>query len=133
MPDAVWSQRSMQAMTSSMRDLKAAAESGGFKVNREGCEAYVKAIQRAQDDLLNMEADLSEVSQETKLGTSPDGQALSRYNREGALGGAGTTGIVPAIDQLKAALDDALAAMKTVLQTYGNVDSGNAGSFRRTD
>lgn len=133
MPDAVWSQRSMQAMTSSMRDLKAAAESGGFKVNREGCEAYVKAIQRALDDVYVMDQDLRDVAQETKLGTSPDGQTMSRYNQEGALGGPGTTGIVPAINQLKAALDDALAAMKTVLQTYENVDSGNAASFRRTD
>jgi hypothetical protein len=123
----------MQAMAGGMRDLKAAAESGGFTVNREGCEAYVKAIQRALDDVHAMDMDLLEVQQETKLGTSPDGQTMSRYNREGALGGAGTTGIVPAINQLKVALDDALAAMKTVLQTYENADSGNAASFRRTD
>lgn len=123
----------MQAMTSSMRDLKAAAESGGFKVNREGCEAYVKAIRQALDDVYGMDLELRYVAQETKLGTSPDGRTMSRYNQEGATGGAGTIGIIPAINQLKAALEDALAAMKTVLQTYENVDSGNAGSFRRTD
>lgn len=120
----------MQSMTESMRGLKDAASSGGFKVNREGTQAYVNAIQRALDDVNAMEQDLIEVRRETKLGTSPDGRTLSLYNKEGALGGAGTTGIVPAIEQLKVALEDALAAMKTILQTYENVDSGNATSIR---
>lgn len=123
----------MQSMTESMRGLKDAASSGGFKVSQEGAKAYVAAIQRALDDVYAMDQDLNDVVQETKLGTSPDGKTLSRYNHEGATGGAGTTGIVPAIEQLKTALDDALAAMKTVLQTYENVDSSNASSFRNTD
>lgn len=120
----------MQSMTESMRGLKDAASSGGFKVSHDGAKAYVAAIQRAVDDVNDMEQDLREVVQETKLGTSPDGKTLSRYNQEGALGGAGTTGIVPAIEQLKTALEDALTAMKTILQTYENVDSGNATSIR---
>ncbi|GGN18723.1 hypothetical protein GCM10011609_69750 [Lentzea pudingi] len=120
----------MQSMTESMRGLKDAASSGGFKVSREGTQAYIAAIQRASDDVSAMEQDLMEVRRETKLGTSPDGRTLSRYNQEGAMGGVGTTGIVPAIEQLRAALDDALAAMKTILQTYENVDSGNANSIR---
>ncbi|MGW6449401.1 hypothetical protein [Lentzea sp. NPDC055074] len=120
-------------MTESMRGLKDAASSGGFTVNPEGAKAYVAAIQRALDDVFAMEQDLVDVVQETKLGTSPDGKTLSKYNQEGAMGGAGTTGIVPAIEQLRTALDDALAAMKTVLQTYENVESANATSFRHAD
>ncbi|WP_285747461.1 hypothetical protein [Lentzea sp. NBRC 105346] len=120
----------MQAMTDSAKQLSAAASSGGFKVSKEGAQAYISALQKAIDDVRGMDLDLLEIQQETKLGTSPDGQTLSRYNNETALGGAGTAGLVPAIDQLKTALDDAKAAMEAVLRNYENVDSSNASSFK---
>ncbi|MFD5828487.1 hypothetical protein [Lentzea sp. NPDC060358] len=119
-------------MTESMRGLKNAATSGAFTVSPEGAQAYITAVQRALDDVMTTEQDLREVVEETPLGTSLDGQAMSRYNQEGALGGAGTIGIVPAIEQLKVALGDALEAMKTILQTYENVDSDNATSIRNS-
>lgn len=114
--------QSMQAMTANMQGLKQAAESGGFAISKEGAEAYIKAIEAAQLDLTDLDTQLYVLQQPTKLGTSPDGQALSSYNVESAVGGAGTTGIVPAINQLKSALEDARVAMKKAVENYGSID-----------
>ncbi|MFT7836200.1 hypothetical protein Q5530_08595 [Saccharothrix sp. BKS2] len=121
----------MQAMTANMAGLKAAAESGSFAISEEGARAYVAAIERAQQDLVDMELDLGMLRQETRLGTSPDAQAMARYNLDGALGGAGTTGIIPAVEQLKSALEEARLAVLKAVENYGQVDGSAADGLRR--
>ena len=121
----------MQAMTANMVGLKQAAESGSFAISEEGAQAYLKAIESAQQDLRRMEAQLNRLRQETKLGTSPDGVAMARYNRESVEGGAGTTGIVPAIEQLRSALDEAREALRKAIENYREVDGSNASTYQR--
>jgi hypothetical protein len=114
-----------------MRGLKQAAESGSFAISKDGAEAYVKAIERAELDLNDLDNKLFMLQQETKLGTSPDAQAMSRYNMESATGGGGTAGIVPAIEQLKVALADAKLAMQKAIENYGRVDDSAASGLKR--
>ncbi|MFI9813017.1 hypothetical protein [Saccharothrix variisporea] len=121
----------MSAMTTSMRGLKQAAESGSFAISKEGAEAYIKAIEDAQKELRQLDKYNAQLAQETKLGTSPDAQAMSRYNVESANGGAGTTGILPALDQLKMALEDARLAMKKAIENYDQVDGSAASGLKR--
>ncbi|GGP56488.1 hypothetical protein GCM10010185_30800 [Saccharothrix coeruleofusca] len=128
--EGAWSAQSMQAMTASMRGLKQAAESGSFAISESGAQAYIKAIEDAQMDLRRIESSTHDLKQETKLGTSPDAVAMSRYNLESAMGGAGTTGIIPAIEQLKTALEDARAAMQKAVENYRAVDDDHANNFR---
>ena len=47
--------------------------------------------------------------------------AISHYNREGVEGGAGTAGIVPAINQLKSALEEARLALQKAIENYREV------------
>lgn len=121
----------MQAMTANMVGLKQAAESGSFAISQEGAEAYLKAIDNAQRDLQRMTGDLQILRQETKLGTSPDGTAMARYNQESVEGGAGTAGIVPAVEQLRVALEEARLALQKAIENYREVDSSNAGTYNR--
>lgn len=121
----------MSAMTTSMRGLKQAAESGSFAISKDGAEAYIKAIEDAQKELRQVERYGIQLTQETKLGTSPDAQAMSRYNMESANGGAGTTGILPALDQLKMALEDAKLAVKKAIENYDQVDGSAASGLKR--
>jgi uncharacterized protein YukE len=121
----------MQAMTASMVGLKQAAESGSFAISQEGADAYLKAINSAQRDLSRLETQIARVRQETKLGTSPDGTAMARYNQESADGGDGTTGIVPAIEQLQSALEEAAAALQKAIENYREVDDSNASTYKR--
>ncbi|KOX35002.1 hypothetical protein ADK67_00075 [Saccharothrix sp. NRRL B-16348] len=121
----------MQAMTASMVGLKQAAESGSFAISQEGAEAYLKAIASAQQDLQKMDVALQILRQETKLGTSPDGTAMARYNQESVEGGAGTAGIVPAVEQLRVALEEARLALQKAIENYREVDSSNAGTYNR--
>jgi len=121
----------MQAMTAGMQGLKQAAESGSFAISRSGAEAYLKAIEDAEYEINSVDSKLYLLQQETKLGTSPDAQAMSRYNLESANGGGGTTGIVPAIKQLKAALLEAKAALQKAIENYREVDDAAAGGLNR--
>ncbi|WP_309109715.1 hypothetical protein [Saccharothrix sp.] len=121
----------MSAMTASMQGLKQAAESGSFAISQAGAEAYIKAIDDAEFELNAMSRQLNTVSQETKLGTSPDAQAMSRYNMESATGGGGTTGIVPAIKQLREALADAKAAVQKAIENYRQVDDAASSGLKR--
>ncbi len=113
---------SMQAMTANMKSLKQTAESGGFAISPEGAEAYVKAIEAAQFELNTLDRTMYLLEQPTKLGTSPDGQALSMYNMESAVGGVGTAGIRPAVNELKTALEDARVAMQKAVENYRAID-----------
>lgn len=126
-----WSAQSMQAMTANMVGLKQAAESGSFAISEAGAQAYVKAIERAQLDLADLDTKVAVLRQETKLGTSPDAQAMARYNMDGALGGAGTAGIIPAIEQLKAALEEARLAVQKAVENYREVDDSAATGYQR--
>ncbi|MFC6094785.1 hypothetical protein [Saccharothrix lopnurensis] len=121
----------MQAMTANMAGLKQAALSGSFAISQEGAQAYIKAIEDAQSDLRKAETKAYALSERTRLGTSPDAEAMSSYNFESANGGAGTSGIIPAIEQLKTALEDAKAALQEAVKNYGNVDDDHAGKYNR--
>lgn len=121
----------MQAMTANMVGLKQAAESGSFAISEEGAQAYLKAIDSAERDLSRLDTQIGRLRQETKLGTSPDGTAMARYNQESAEGGAGTTGIVPAIKQLQSALAEAREALQKAIENYRQVDDSNASTYKR--
>ncbi|MEU4806667.1 hypothetical protein [Actinosynnema sp. NPDC023587] len=120
----------MRAMTADMQGLKQAAESGSFAIKQSGAEAYIKAIEEAEMEINSLNRDLYRLQQETRLGTSPDAQAMSRYNAESANGGGGTTGIVPAIEQLRVALLDAKAALRKAVENYREVDDAAANSLK---
>ncbi|MFI9006996.1 hypothetical protein ACIGNX_07170 [Actinosynnema sp. NPDC053489] len=121
----------MQAMTADMVGLKQAAESGSFAISESGAQEYLKAIDNALQDLRKMDRQIGRLGQETKLGTSPDGTAMARYNQESVEGGAGTTGIVPAIEQLRSALTEAREALQKAIENYREVDSSNASTYQR--
>lgn len=121
----------MQAMTANMVGLKQAAESGSFAISEDGAQAYLKAIDAAEKDLRKIDGDLQLLNQETKLGTSPDAVAMARYNQESAHGGAGTTGVVPAVKQLRSALNEARQALQKAIENYREVDSSNASTYQR--
>ncbi|MBB5954624.1 chaperonin cofactor prefoldin [Saccharothrix tamanrassetensis] len=118
-------------MTANMQGLKQAAESGSFAISKAGAEAYLKAIDDAQKELRQLDRHTFVLSNDTKLGTSPDAQAMTRYNAESVNGGGGTTGIIPAINQLKAALEEARQALQKAIENYREVDDAKANTFKR--
>ncbi len=121
----------MQAMTTNMVGLKQAAESGSFAISQDGAQAYIKAIEDAQMQLAEVDLDILDLVNKPKLGTSPDGKSLSEYNLENVNGGAGTTGIIKAIDDLKAALEEARLAMQKAVENYREIDGSAAGTYQR--
>ncbi|WP_245554559.1 hypothetical protein [Actinosynnema mirum] len=125
-----WSAQAMGAMTANANSLAQLASSGGFAISRTGAEHYIKAIDEALVDLRSLRRALDDVQQETKLGTSPDAIAMSKYNLENATGGSGTIGVVPAIQQLTEALTEARTAMEKAVENYKEVESDVSTGLR---
>ncbi|GAA2668780.1 hypothetical protein LV78_003481 [Actinosynnema pretiosum] len=119
----------LQSMTAGMSALKQTAESGGFAISKSGADAYIHAIKTALEQLDGIQYQTELLQQRTKLGTSPDAVRMSEYNLENALGGPGTIGLIPAIDQLKIALGEALQAMQKAKENYSAVDDARVEKF----
>ncbi|AXX33450.1 hypothetical protein KCV87_25280 [Actinosynnema pretiosum subsp. pretiosum] len=113
----------MGAMTANANSLAQLASSGGFAISRTGAENYTKAIDKALVELGELRGTLNDLQQETRLGTSPDAIAMSKYNLENVTGGSGTIGIVPAIKQLITALTQARDALELATSDYEAVET----------
>lgn len=118
-----WSAQAMGAMTANANSLAQLASSGGFAISRTGAENYTKAIDKALVELGELRGTLNDLQQETRLGTSPDAIAMSKYNLENVTGGSGTIGIVPAIKQLITALTQARDALELATSDYEAVET----------
>ncbi|MCP2099316.1 MULTISPECIES: hypothetical protein [Actinosynnema] len=110
--------KSIQTLTQNMTGFRQAAESGGFAISSDGAQAYLDAIDQALRSLDDTAKNLHTLSQEVRLGTSPDALAIAKYNLENATGGSGTIGIVPALNQLTTALSEARAAVQKAIENY---------------
>ncbi|WP_232519748.1 hypothetical protein [Actinosynnema pretiosum] len=119
----------IKSMTANMTSLKQSAASGGFAITESGADAYIQAINNALDSLGSMMFNVQILNQETKLGTSPDAIAMSRYNLENVQGGPGTIGLLPAIQELIKALTEAREAMEQAKQNYQSVDQSNQMNY----
>ncbi|MFF5095059.1 MULTISPECIES: hypothetical protein [Actinosynnema] len=115
----------IKSMTANMTSLKQSAASGGFAITESGADAYIQAIDNALTSLADTMFTTQTLAQETQLGTSPDGIAMSRYNLESANGGPGTVGIIPALRELITALTEAREAMEQAKRNYQEVDEPN--------
>ncbi|WP_245554593.1 hypothetical protein [Actinosynnema mirum] len=123
--------QSIKSMTANMASLKQSAASGGFAITESGANAYIQAIDNALDSLGDVMGRTQVLSQATPLGTSPDGIAMSKYNVENATGGAGTIGVIPALQELTKALTEAREAMEQAKRNYQNVDAAHTMQYPR--
>ena len=75
--------------------------------------------------------DIARISQETKLGMTAGGQAMSKFNREVATLGA--KAFVPAHQQFVQTLTTTVQAIQIAMDNYAKTDSDNAGELKAKD
>lgn len=120
---------SISQMNESVKGLSNLAGSGAIKVDPATGQAYMNAIVKAQDRLAQMQAELYNVKQESKLGSSPDSTPMANRNKEVAEGDDESAQAV--IDKLREVLDDLKTGVEQSMKNYHETDAGAAGAFNK--
>jgi hypothetical protein len=113
----------------SIQPFLAAAQSGGFGISEEAGWALITAIRHCQDGLLTAKAELGRIQEATKLGNSPDAQAMTKFNLDVATGE--TNSAMATLDGLKTVLDQMERGVADAMREYRGTDETNASQIGR--
>lgn len=113
-----------------IRPLITAAQSGTFGVSPAAGQELISAINRCRDGLDRSHHDLMQIQQDTKLGISPDGLAMTKFNSNVAQGGKDSA--MNSIAGLREILDHMETAVREAVARYQELDERSAGNITRT-
>ncbi|TDD49186.1 hypothetical protein [Saccharopolyspora elongata] len=118
----------LAATNDAMQGIISAANSGGFQVTPEAGDELIRVFREFQDAaLLDIQRELSNLKYRTPLGDSPAGQAIADFNEQVVAGGDGRS-YEELILQMKERVPQVIEAIKKGIQSYREVDEGNAGN-----
>ncbi|MER6988723.1 hypothetical protein ABT337_20740 [Saccharopolyspora hirsuta] len=118
----------LAASNDAMQGIISAANSGSFRVTPEAGDELIRIFEDFEDELRNMDSDLDALTRKTPLGDSPAGQAISEFNKEVAAGQDGRS-YQEMIKQMQDRIPQVIEAIKKGIQSYREVDEGNAGGL----
>ncbi|WP_093146578.1 hypothetical protein [Saccharopolyspora antimicrobica] len=116
----------LAASNDAMQGIISAAGSGSFSVTPEAGDELIRIFKDFASELGDMQRDLRQLARETPLGDSPAGQAISDFNKQVAAGGDGRS-YEELLRQMRERMPQVIEAIKKGIQTYQDVDEGNAG------
>ena len=113
--------------------MGAAAHSGagGWGINDDGAEAYIKAYEEMLVGLQDMEYDLDIAAQPAPLGGDEFAQDVARFTARSAQGDEQS--LATAVAAAIIVCEEAIAAFRKAKQAYREVDEAGAETFRSTD
>jgi hypothetical protein len=109
--------------------LKNLAQSGGFAVNEEGFQAYIKACDYFLDGYPRMKNDLQILAQKAKMGSSEYAQAVADFNVKVAAGDA--EAMLPNLDLMRDGVIQAREAMVIARKNYRETEEAHNISFAK--
>ncbi|MFI0469364.1 hypothetical protein ACH347_35275 [Saccharopolyspora sp. 5N102] len=118
----------LAATNDAMQGIISAANSGGFQVTPEAGDELIRVFEDFSDELRDMDSDLDLLTRKTPLGESPAGQAIAEFNQQVAAGGDGRS-YQEMINQMQDRMPQVIEAIKKGIQSYQEVDEGNAAGF----
>jgi hypothetical protein len=119
------------AMVNGSQAMLAQATSGALKFDPESGEALIAVLNNQIETLHELGENLGQISQQVKLGMTPGGQAMSKFNQEVAA--SGPKAFVPAHHQFVQTLVTAVQAIQIAMDNYAKTDEGNAGDLKAKD
>ncbi len=109
--------------------LKSLAENGGFAVNEEGFQAYIKACDFFLDGYPRMKNDLQILAQKAKMGSSEYARAVADFNVKVAAGDA--EAMLPNLDLMRDGVIQAREAMVIARKNYRETEEAHNVSFAK--
>jgi hypothetical protein len=119
------------AMVNGSQAMLAQAQAGALKFDPETGQALINNLNKQIDTLQRLGGHVEQISQETKLGMTPGGQVMSKFNHEVAVSGA--KAFAPAHQQFVQTLMTAVQAIQIAMDNYANTDGHAAGDLKAKD
>lgn len=98
----------------------ASSAGNGFRLDPDAAATLIKACMDSLDVLDGMDADVHTVGQAPKLGRTPGANVVGPFTQES---GTYPHGIAPAINNLKATLNDMVSAYKKASTNYEETEA----------
>ncbi len=119
------------AMASGSQTMLAQARSGGFTLDPDTGQALINTLNKQIETLHGLGEDVVRISRETRLGMTPGGQAMAKFNHEVAVSGA--KAFVPAHDQFVQTLITVVQAVQIAMDNYARTEHDNASKLKAKD
>jgi hypothetical protein len=119
------------AMANGSQAMLAQAQSGGFSLDPHTGQALINTLNTQIDTLEPLGEHVSKIGQQTKLGMTVGGQAMSKFNQEVAVSGG--KAFAPAHQQFVQTLVTMVQAVQIAMDNYANTESDNAGNLKAKD
>lgn len=120
----------LEQVKQSIKPFAQAAQAGAFGISPAAGQSLLNAIRQSQDELNMAQRHEFVIKQDAKLGTSPDGVVMTKFNKEVAADG--TNSGVAALDGLKEILEQAAAGVIEAMKHYRRADADNASGISRS-
>jgi hypothetical protein len=120
----------IEQVKQSVQPFIQAAKSGAFVLSPEAGQALLNAIHHCRDGLVDIAGrHVDRISQNTKLGTSPDALVMTTFNKEIADGGTNSAMIaLGGLDEILAQAEEGVTA---AMRRYRQMDGNGAHDIRR--
>lgn len=121
-------QAQLKQLNQGAQRFASAAGAGGFGVSPEAGKAMITAIHSVLDGLEGARRDVTQITQDSKLGTSPDARVMTAFNKDVASGDNSAQSSISALSETMMQLE---AGIKEAMRHYRNTDDDNAGGVTR--
>lgn len=120
---------SLSATNDAMQGIINASNKGQFQVTPEAGDELIKLFKDVEDWATDAQYDLDFLKQDTPLGESPAGQAISTFNQQVAAGDSDSYEAM--VKQIRERAPQVVEALKKGIALYQETDEGNASQFGR--
>ena len=116
-----------QRVSAGGEHLKSLAESGGFAVNEEGFQAYIKACDFFLEGYKAHKRNIELLTQEPKMGSSDYAREIAGFNVKVA--GGDHQAMIPNVDLLRDGIEKAREALVIARRNYRENEHAHTVSF----
>lgn len=129
MLDAPLSLEGAKNVSAGGAQLKALASNGGFAVNEEGFQAFLKACNFFLDGYKSLRRDVDILSRSAQMGSSDYAKQVAAYNVTVAAGDHQS--MIPILEMMEDGVKQAVEAITIARKNYRNTDEAHNISFSK--
>jgi hypothetical protein len=118
-------------MANGSQAMLAQAQSGELAIDPQAGRDLINTLNTQIETLNLLAPHIKQISQETKLGMTPGGQVMSKFNQEVAA--TGPKAFAPAHQQLVQTLITTVQAVQAAMDNYAATESDNADKLKAKD
>lgn len=119
------------AMANGSQAMLAQAKNGALSIDPEAGQALINSLNTQIETLEKLGDHVQRIGQEVKLGMTPGGQVMSKFNQEVAA--TGGKAFAPAHQQLIQTLITTVQAVQAAMDNYAATESDNADKLKAKD